>query len=130
MFGHLFDNSIKIVNWLLERNLTTFKGPGKIKSIQLSSIGLKYIPRADQNFGYLPATVCTLTAKYSFEDYLPNRHTVLKQRLFNIKSSAFGVKFSRKHFEMFSFYFPQKNRLWCFMQVVYLEDKFKNVLAS
>ena len=75
MFGHLFDNSIEMVNWLLDHNL---RGEIKVAS---------YL-QSDRNFGYLPVTVLTLAAKYSFEDYLPSSHTTLK-RLFNVESTLF-----------------------------------------
>ena len=57
IFGRLLDNSIKMVNWSPDHGLMEL---GKLNVS--SSIRLKNIPRADQNFGYLPATVWTLTA--------------------------------------------------------------------
>ena len=52
MLGHLFDNSIKMVNWLLDHNLREL---GKLKVS--SCLPSENIPKADRNFGYLPATV-------------------------------------------------------------------------
>ena len=66
-----------MVNWLLDQNLK-----------ELGEIKVANYLQSDRNFGYLPATVWTLAAKYSFEDYLPSSHKTLK-RLFNVESTLF-----------------------------------------